>query len=118
MDKALIECVAKALFDHEQNRPFPPKLTNMTLYGQHPVTWEFINDPMFVKSCSDNYREAAITAIEAVQLYKHPDHITGDGKMVSTHNPYTAGIETYKNEWPIPPGTKLGKRPSKTSEER
>lgn len=25
---------------------------------------------------------------------------------------YTVSTETYKNEWPIPPGTKLGKRPS------
>lgn len=32
--------------------------------------------------------------------------------------PYTAGVETYKNEWPIPPGTKLGKRPTQKTEEK
>lgn len=26
-------------------------------------------------------------------------------------HPYTIGTKTYKNEWSIPPGTRLGKRP-------
>lgn len=71
MDKLMMEHVAKAIFDHEQNRPFPPKLLNMSLYGRHPVTWEFINDERFVRTCSDQYREMAKTVIDAMQSYKH-----------------------------------------------
>ncbi len=39
----------------------------------------------------------AAAAIEAVNSYKHT---------------YTVGVETYKNEWPIPSGAKLRKRPT------
>lgn len=65
-DKADVELVAEALFNHEQAKPFPPRMTNMALYGQHPVTWEFINDPMFVSSCSERYRDMARAAIAAL----------------------------------------------------
>lgn len=69
-NKLMIEHIAKAIFDHEQNRPFPPRMVNMMLYGQHPVTWEFINDPRFVESVSNQYRDIAQVVIEALNSYK------------------------------------------------
>jgi len=74
-DRLLVEHVAKAIFDHEQNRPFPPKLVNMALYGRHPVTWEYINDPMFVDTCSNQYREMAQSILDAVNSYKQSETV-------------------------------------------
>jgi hypothetical protein len=74
LNKLLIEHMAKAIFDHEQNRPFPPKMVNMALYGQHPVTWEFINDPRFIESVSNQYRDIAKSVLEAVNSYKHSEN--------------------------------------------
>ncbi len=74
MDRLLVEHAAKAIFDHEQNRPFPPKLVNMTIYGQHPVTWEDINDARFVDICSNQYRAMVEDVIKAVNSYKDSDN--------------------------------------------
>lgn len=61
-----VELVARALFEREQSGLFPPKMFNQMMYGQEVVTWEFINDEQFVKSCSDRYRDMAKAAIAAM----------------------------------------------------
>lgn len=66
-DKKMVERVAKALFELEQSAPFPPKLTNLAIYGQHPVTWELINGEQYVSICSDAYRKQAKAAIAAIK---------------------------------------------------
>lgn len=62
-----LERIAKALFDRHQNSLFPPRYTNIVLYGQPQVTWEFVRSEQFVHDdAADVYFEQARTVLRAL----------------------------------------------------
>jgi len=63
--KEMIERVAKALFEYDQNREFN---NNLLLYRtKDKVTWEFVNSPEVIAFIGDDYRHKARAAIEAMR---------------------------------------------------
>ncbi len=65
---------------------------------------------------ADPKRVTSTQNTETVPMHDREGNYIGEwnGKIESGAQ-YISGVERYKNEFEIPPGTKLGKRPSKTT---
>lgn len=65
---AMLEKVARALFEHHQDGPFPPEYENIILYGQPRVTWDFVRAPPFLRDDEKNiYFQKARAALQALK---------------------------------------------------
>lgn len=68
---SLIDTIAKALFDDEQDGTSHRRNMNHMLFGQEHVTWEFINDPNRAHPYfAEGYRRQASVAATAFITYR------------------------------------------------